>query len=58
MDEKLTATERFVVTTILKEARRCLIYDSDRQEYVDDGSFLLLLDKEELAALARALKKI
>ena len=55
---ELTAKERYVVSIILEEARRCMEYDAEAQDYKDDSSFIMRLEKGEMAALTRAIKKI
>lgn len=43
---------------ILEEAKRCLVWNSDQGNYEDDAGFIMTLEKDEMAALTRAIKKI
>lgn len=56
--DDLTATESYVARKILSEAKRSFKWNEEYGEYQDDGSFLISLEKQELAALTRALRKI
>ncbi len=55
---ELTSNERYVVNMILEEAKRCLVWNSDQGNYEDDAGFIMTLEKDEMAALTRAIKKI
>lgn len=56
--DELTAAERYVVRKILSEAKRSMHWSDEYGQYQDDGSFIISLEKQELPALTRALKKI
>lgn len=55
---ELTSAERYVVKMILEEAKRALVWCSDQAAYEDDSSFIMRLDKSEMATLTRALNKL
>lgn len=55
---ELTFSERMVVGMILREAQRCLVLNDESGEYEDDGSFIMTLDKEDMATLTRVVEKI
>ncbi len=56
-NSELTHSEKRVVGTILKEAKRCLVLNDASGEYEDDGSFIMTLDKEDMEELTRAIDK-
>lgn len=53
-----TTEERYSLRLIINTAKDSMRWNAECEQYEDDGSFILVLDKEEMAAITRALKKI
>lgn len=58
MKIELTTKEWGVVYSILNNVNNIMSYDEDMEAYTDGGNFVCSLDKEELKALRRVLKKL
>jgi len=54
---KLTPAESALIATILDRVAECMIPDSDF-DYVDNGNFILNLDKEDMALLKGVQNKL
>lgn len=58
MASQFTAVERCVVDKILREVNDKMEWNESSGEYEDNGGIIISLEKEEKAALSRALRKI
>jgi hypothetical protein len=56
--ELLTSEERYVVGIILVKVKSAMVWDATLLAYTDNEGIILNLDKNEMAALTRAIKKI
>jgi hypothetical protein len=56
--EKLTMSERMVLSTIAERVIEVMRWEKDEKEYHDNGDFLLVLNKGEMQALKTAAKKL
>lgn len=57
-EKLLTSEERYVVGTILEKVKSAMVWDATLSAYTDNEGIILDLDKNEMAALTRAMKKI
>ena len=53
-----SAEERYSLRLLINTVKDSMRWNAESEQYEDDGSFILTLDKEEMAAITRALKKI
>ena len=58
MKIELTAVEWNVVFALLDKVNDIMEWDADRQVYTDNDNFVCSMDKEEMKALRRVLKKL
>ena len=54
----LTQQEVSVLVTVASVVNDAMVWQKDWEQYADEGDVCLSLDKEEKAALARALRKL
>ena len=54
----LTQQEASVLATVAGVVNEAMVWQKDWEQYADDGGVCLSLDKEEKAALTRAIRKL
>ena len=58
MKIELTTKEWDVVCSILSNVEGIMTWDEEEKEYTDGDNFICRLDKEEMKALKRVIKKL